>query len=247
MKKKDGKGMKQQETEHREGISAYRLKVIAVSGMTANHIACAFADSLPFWLLCILTAVGGITFPIMAFLLTEGFHYTRSRKKYLLRLITIGLLAQFPYVAALQMMQMNIMFTLAWGLILIWIADQIRLQVLRILLLCLFMILTVGYDWGIAGVLIIYLFERMREYGRWRILLGVLVMPVLVGGTELMHYLNGAKEVLPDLLMIWFGSFAAYVLLCRYRGYRGGRKKGQYWFYFYYPFHLVLLAILRII
>ena len=63
-------------------INGFTLKVVAIIGMTCNHVANVFAAQLPQPLLLALFSLGGVTFPIMAFLLVEGFtpvSYTHLR------------------------------------------------------------------------------------------------------------------------------------------------------------------------
>ena len=62
-------------------LDAFTLKVIAITVMTCNHIAHGFRGFLPIYLLAPFYVVGGLTFPIMAFLLIEGYHKTRNVKK----------------------------------------------------------------------------------------------------------------------------------------------------------------------
>ena len=59
-------------------FSALMLKIAAIVGMTANHTAVVFGTSLPDVALCVLTALGGLTFPVMAYLLIEGYRHTSS-------------------------------------------------------------------------------------------------------------------------------------------------------------------------
>ena len=60
------------------------LKLLAMALMTADHIHQMFAPAgAPLW----LTILGRPVFPLFLFAAAEGFHYTRSRRRYLLRLL----------------------------------------------------------------------------------------------------------------------------------------------------------------
>ena len=60
------------------------LKLLYMALMTADHIHQMFAPAgAPLW----LTILGRPVFPLFLFAAAEGFHYTRSRRRYLLRLL----------------------------------------------------------------------------------------------------------------------------------------------------------------
>ena len=62
-------------------ISGFTLKVLAIVGMTCNHISHAFMPIMPHWVTFILYSFGGLTYPIMAFILVEGYIHTSNLKK----------------------------------------------------------------------------------------------------------------------------------------------------------------------
>lgn len=65
-------------------LDATTIKIIAVVLMVADHIHQMFIGfGAPLW----LTYLGRPVFPLFLFTAAEGFYYTRSRKKYLLRLL----------------------------------------------------------------------------------------------------------------------------------------------------------------
>ena len=91
------------------------LKVVAIMGMTCNHAAYVFAGHLPFVGECVLFAVGGVTFPVMAYLLVEGYRHTSNVKRYALRLAVFAAVSQIPYALYLAL-NANVLFTLLIGL-----------------------------------------------------------------------------------------------------------------------------------
>ena len=71
-------------------MSAFVLKIIALAAMLVDHTGSVFSDYTPFW----FRVIGRLTFPIFVYLLAEGFRYTRSREKFLLRLLAFAIISE---------------------------------------------------------------------------------------------------------------------------------------------------------
>ena len=76
----------------RYGLSGFGLKIIAILAMLLDHIGASLYPS-SIW----LRAVGRLAFPIFAFLICEGFIYTRSVKRYAMRLGVFAIFSEIPY------------------------------------------------------------------------------------------------------------------------------------------------------
>lgn len=91
------------------------LKIIAAAAMLIDHIGWRF---YPFINLKaqVFHVLGRITLPIMCLFLTEGYFYTRSKKRYGLRMLLFALLSQLPYTMFQGIhwynLEFNVMFTL---------------------------------------------------------------------------------------------------------------------------------------
>lgn len=61
------------------------LKFLVIIAMTMDHVAgCFFTSGSAIWLA--FRIVGRITFPLMAYMIADGFLYTRNLKNYISRL-----------------------------------------------------------------------------------------------------------------------------------------------------------------
>ncbi len=228
-------------------VSSFTLKVVAIVAMTMNHAANIFFYHLPFVAQCILYGAGGLTFPIMAFLLVEGYRKTSNLKKYAFRLGVFALISQIPYSLFLAPMG-NVLFTLLLGLAVLYLNDHLEnrgafwLSFAGIALIGLFL------DWGFIGVIMIYLFhvlENQKERIAWPVSLAIisLGLPRLSDFTgALMN--AGDWSYLPMLLYPLVGCTLTIPLLSAYRGRRGQSMK--WFFYAYYPTHIAVLGLLNL-
>ena len=119
------------------GYSSFVLKLVAIITMTCNHAGYIYYAHLPFAARVILIAVGGITFPIMAYMLVEGYKYTSSITRYAGRLAIFALISQVPFWLFLGH-EGNVLFSLLAGLGILWASDNIENPVLRVVAMVLY-------------------------------------------------------------------------------------------------------------
>ena len=93
------------------------LKIIALVFMFIDHSGKMLFPTVPE-----MRILGRIAFPIYAWCMIVGFHYTRSVPRYLLRILIVGILSQPLYMVALDHAwnQPNIFLTLFLGLCALW-------------------------------------------------------------------------------------------------------------------------------
>ena len=242
-------------------LDAYKLKWIAIIGMFANHMVIAWWEILPLWLNFPMYAAGGLTFPIMAYFVVEGYRHTSNLPKYILRLLIFGLIALPFHVLALGVPLgggypiLNIMFTIILSLLVLVLYDKIKA---RALFWVLFAIVIVPvslffFEWYFIGVTTVLLFHIIKNENTRRI-----VPPIFAGVSWLllsllslvsMQFVDGFEELgglVADsdftVVMMTFviGCVAAAILLKNFNGERGRRMK--WLFYAFYPIHLAILT-----
>lgn len=231
------------------------VKAIAMLCMLLNHIALIFLPSGT-WTCEVFTAVGYFTAISMLYFLVEGYSFTRSKKKYFLRLFLFGLLSEVPYClamteeGAISFCGLNMMFTLALCFGLIWAVERTKSAAAKVFLAAAAVILSIFCDWAVLAPVYTLLFLWAKENAqRERIAFAVSVL--LFGGVNLLGGLDRfpmGKNILYALLdMAGMGLAALCILFC-YNGQRarGGSKLFQWFFYAFYPAHLLILGLIRI-
>ena len=209
-------------------IGACLLEVFVLNYYGVSPLA-GRIDNLYFWLSLdsVLRGIGRATFPIFCFLLVEGAVHTRSPRKYLLRLASFALISEIPFDLALHNQPFywgtqNVFFTLLAGLLVIQAFQSSPGQEWRGMLalavlgaaaeLC-------GTDYGAIGVAVIAVMYLLRERF-WAASVLSLILLVLLARIEIF-------------------SIPAFLILALYNGKRGRQPK--YFFYVFYPVHLLIL------
>ncbi len=220
-------------------LSGSTLKTIAIISMFIDHAALV----LLYWgvlysnqpiiegtkiyhiylIYNVMRKIGRIAFPIFCFLLIEGFIHTSNHKKYAIRLLLFALISEIPYDLAchnqvINPESCNVFITLLLGFLTIWAMDQFRekywIQIPIAAIGC-FIAYFVNCDYDYRGLILIVLLYFFRYYR---------VMQAIAGSIA--------------LYWEWQAIFA-FIPICMYNGKRGQNIK--YFFYIFYPAHLLLL------
>lgn len=203
-------------------LDSFQLKCIAIVSMALDHTGAVLYPS-QIWLRCL----GRIAFPIFCFLIVEGFFHTHDVRRYMGRLGVFALISEIPYDLAfrgvpLEYAHQNVFFTLLIGIGMVVLLERNREWPVKavILLLAMWLAVLIRSDYNFRGVLLIFVFYIFHE-SRW--------LAVTAGGFWNFLYQGiiqkyGVLSVLP---------------LALYNGERG--RKMKYFFYIFYPAHLLLL------
>lgn len=134
------------------------LKLIALCAMVLDHIGFYLLPEL-----VELRAIGRIAFPIFAYQLTIGYSMTSSKKDYFYRLIIVGLVSQIPHYFLSNELYLNILFTLALGVLALYSIDKKKYYYLFLIIPLSFLCSYSVY--GILIILIFYIFKGATQFG----------------------------------------------------------------------------------
>ena len=186
-----------------------------------------------------------MTFPIMVYLMSEGYKYTRDVKKYAQRLLIFAVIALVPFILVFGGM-LNVLFTLFFGLIVIYLYDNMKSRSLFWIIFALAVLATIVCDWLIMGVPMILCSHVIKN--KW----GRVIVPVLIAWVFMGLSLWGMvtfsgmeqREIIANAIYVYGGCTLTIPLLLAYNGQRGRPMK--YFFYAFYPGHLALLAVVQL-
>ncbi|MGN0157289.1 MAG: TraX family protein [Lachnospiraceae bacterium] len=225
-----------------KGISSDALKVIAMLTMLIDHIGAAVLErglleqgNRILYADLVMRGIGRISFPIFCFLLTEGFVYTHSRKKYIGNMGLFAILSEIPFDLAFcgkfTWEKQNVYLTLFIGLFTLYVIDEIGHMGTSLWETAILMIFAV-----ISGACVAQ--ELHADYGAFGVIL--IVCFYLARNNRVQQCFYGA------LCLIWeSASIFAYPLIYCYNGKRR-LKRGKYFWYAFYPLHLILLYLLHL-
>lgn len=231
-------------------LSGSWLKVIAMISMLVDHsamilMAKSASSQIPYfsigkyavtdYFIC-RNIIGRLAFPIFAFLLVEGYKYTKSRKRYFLNLLIFAFISIIPwnliYGGLFHFSSFNVLFTLFFGVLGMMMIDKIveelktkqRLPLLPSMTFA-FGLLAIRFlhlDYGIVGVAYIITLHLLQGN-----ILGQFAATIATFTYNRFHQFN----------------FLAYIPIFLYNGKRGfiKGKWGKYTMYAFYPIHLFIL------
>lgn len=223
------------------------IKYIAMFTMLLNHTAHVFLDPES-TLSAVFMAAGYFTAPVMVYFMVEGYGYTRSKKKYFLRLLLFAVLSQFPYRLALGFGNLNMLFTLCLCFGIIWISKNVENKVLRVAAVVLLVFASAFCDWSFLAPVYTLLMlwaegDRRKTAIAYAGAAALFELFPIAGG--LLGFMAGSV-LIRELLSVAGVAAAGVCIVCFYNGRRmeRGRTFSKWFFYAFYPAHLLALGIL---
>ena len=224
------------------------IKMLAMATMLVNHIANVFMPAgAPLTNLCLY--IGYFTAVTMCYFLVEGYGYTHSKTQYAGRLFGFAVLAQLPYQLVFPehgmagMLQFNMLFTLLLCFLVLAAQEKIHSGFLRVFCIVLLIFASIFCDWALLAPVFTLLFawaggNRTRQkaaFGAAALLYGGMAG---LGSGQVWEAVGCAVPIL----------VSAFVILYLYNGRRAARGRTFYkWFFYaFYPAHLLVLGLLRL-
>ena len=228
-------------------LNSNHLKLIAITAMTIDHITwLLFPGFQTTWYVILLHIIGRLTAPIMWFFIVEGYNHTRNVKKYLTRLFLFAFVSHFAYCLAFGISFIpnsifnatSVLWSLFWAVVLLIILDNENInKYLKILLFILIFLITFPSDWSCIAVFAIIFMNKYKDNFKKK-----------------MFYMMIATLMYSIVYFVFMDKVYAIVqlftcltipILYLYNGERG-KLKLKYLFYIYYPLHLFIIGIIRL-
>ena len=214
-------------------LSGNILKIIAAISMLIDHIGYMFFPEVS-----IFRIIGRLSFPIFAFMIAQGCIYTRNKALYLVRMLLLAIACQIPYFFIAKEIYLGILFTFSLSIIAIYAFLLFKNSQKRILTFPLF----------VFTVAMIYFINKLIEidYGFWGC-----IVPLFAVIFKKQPYNTSSFFVGLVILSVSLDGIQPYCLLALpflflYSGKRG-KANMKYFFYIFYPLHLVILYAVNII
>lgn len=221
----------------RRGLNGNQLKLIAITAMTIDHLA---------WTLW----PGYSHNPAAIAFHYEEPHYGHDVKKYTLRLFILALVSHFAYNFCFGISfvplkdsvfnQTSVAWSLAWGLVLLRINDSKRLpHWLKAVIVFVVCAITFPSDWScVAAVAILFMGNARGNFKQQMIWMMIWSATYAAVYFIFLDKIYGVIQLFTCLTI---------PLLRLYNGERGKWKGMGKLFYVYYPAHLFIMGILRVL
>lgn len=218
------------------------LKLVAVTSMVIDHVGHVFFPQYP-----VFRWIGRMAFPLFCYCLTVGMLYTHDIKKYLGRLAVFSIISQPFWILAFNyqdfmgnLTNLNIFFTLLFSLFAVWgiYSRKWWCFAAGFLCICLF-----NVDYAATGVILMLIFYLCRS----KPYLGVAIytlsyLPALYGADS-----SDSLALVIGGHAIGFEIFALLALPLIYVHTHSGLKISKWFFYLFYPAHLLVIFLMRLV
>lgn len=235
-------------------LSATQIKIIAIIAMTIDHIA---FTAVPYGtaVFFAMRFIGRLTAPLMCFLLAEGFFYTRSKRKYLLRLLIFSIVSQpfyYCFIFGLKnfniismVSNLNVLFNFVTALTCLMLIENKRIPYLAKAMFIITLFIISGFcDWTYLipiWTIIFFVFREKKQKACYIFsLVSIIFVPLLL--------LSSFDNYIYFLYN--FGVLVAVIPILMYNGKHSNKqltqlkkKINQYFFYVYYPLHMIIITL----
>lgn len=237
------------------GLSSNALKILGAIFMLIDHAGLMLFPSIR-----LLRIIGRLAFPIFAYMIAEGCRFTKNKLKYFLTVFILGALCQTVYFIYDGELYFSILITFSLSILLIYSMQFAKEKLFD--KNCCFITKLFSIVLFISLIYLVYFLNQIFaiDYGFWGS-----IAPL---GASLFIKPNSVKSTVWQIIDNKFTSlflFAIFLLilanvsnnnqiyslfaiplLALYSGKRG-KANLKYFFYIFYPLHLVLLQAISMI
>lgn len=236
-------------------INGNTLKIIGAVSMLIDHMGMMLFPSI-----IVFRIIGRLAFPLFAFMIAEGCRHTRSRLRHFLSISSLAVICQVGYSFYSSNRYLCVLVTFSISIALIY-----ALQLFKEIIFCKSSVAMRALGAGlvfIGGVVLAYFFNKQIrvEYGFFGCMLPVFIslLQMPPSAPESLKRLDCAPVhalvatvgliliCLDSASSLQYFSLLAIPLILLYSGKRG-RLNLKYFFYFFYPAHLILLGGISIL
>lgn len=245
----------------KKALDSNTVKLIAIIAMTTDHIAWLIFPGYDSGIIPVLLhIIGRITCPVMCYFVAEGYHYTKNINKYTARMFGFAVISHFAYMFSSSsfvdlksfipfyygdfLNQTSVMWSLAWGLVMLRVANSEKIKSgMKIFLVLIICLITLPADWSCIAALCILAMGTNRGDFRKQ----MLWMVFYVGIYSVVYFF--ALDKLYGIIQM--AVIAAIPVIMLYNGKRGPyqvlNKAMKWMFYIYYPLHLLVIGCIQLI
>ena len=212
-------------------LTGNALKILAALFMTIDHIGVMLFPRV-----LVLRIIGRLALPIFAFMIAEGCKYTRNKKKYFGMVFGLGAVCQIVYYLFDGSLYFSILITFSLSILMIYALQNWKEK----------KTIPAGLVF-LSSVIATYFLNQWLtiDYGFWGCMLPVFA--ALAHGTAWDDIPMNTTMLGVGLVILGISTdlvqclaLMALPLLYAYNGRRGQRNL-KYFFYIFYPTHLVVL------
>lgn len=238
-------------------MTAFVLKIIALTCMLIDHLGAVFPQDFPFY----FRIIGRVAFPLFVYLIADGCRHTRSMPQYLLRLGAFALISEIPFDLAFNQIpyaginidflkDTNIFYTLFLGALCVLVYQKLRsanrrfLPLLSIvfLTLTLFFAEWLGTDYGGFGVAFVFLMYVIPIKAPRLVVMALCCCYEFYPAVSFYLEMGYGFTYLVESGVLWMmaACLLSVPITALYNGKRGPNLK--WFFYVFYPAHLLIYA-----
>ena len=240
-------------------LPANVLKIIASVSMFIDHFGLIFFPTE-----FVFRMLGRLAFPIFAFFIAEGCHYSKRKVRRFLLIFSLGSIYLIVFKILDGIFYGNIFLTFSVSILMIYALDFLKkaifggggalISILAVIITAAvfvgayFLMEQMTFDYGFIGALVpvavsIFDFKDLPVPKALRVLdcrIGRIVTFTLGLLALFLKYEHITVKIFGADVSIYWMYFLVPLLLIFYNG-KLGKHKMKYFFYTFYPLHLVLL------